>query len=311
MYTHAKFDAKFENNILSHLSDSWNNRVAVRRERLNLQQYYDPSIPDFPITMVPFWDDLEFRSVSEKEKIRVLVGAWISYNEKTIYIEDRIINPLCALLMVDDLPGVSDPTIKQVLAQTMVDEQFHILMCLEVCNCARLRHNMQDFRMLEPLLGQRVKVALAGARNARDYALIRMAYGTVAEMTINAYLKQLSTDETIQPLNRLNTDLHRKDEGAHAAIFAEVVRSVYRNLPVDEQICFNTYIVRALTDFVEMDLTFWKSILDYLAIPGRLTIIEQLASSNAGVRTDRDYTAFLKLLDDLGIRHEVDFAFKY
>lgn len=309
MYTHVRFDADLEHNVLTHLTKSWNNRVAVRRDRLDFQEYYDPSLPDFPISMVPFWNDSAFQSVSEKDKIRVLAGAWIGYNEKTMYIEDRIINPLCSLLLADDLPGVSDPVVKQAIAQTLVDEQFHILMCLEVCNYARLRHSMQDFRMLESLLGQRVNAALASAKDKWDYALIRMAYGTVAEMTINVYLKQLSIDETIQPLNRLNTDLHRKDEGAHAAIFAEVARSVYRGLPTADQMCFKTYIVRALNDFVEMDISFWISILDYLSLPGKDTIIELLTSHSTGMRVERDYTAFVKLLDDLGISDEVDLVY--
>lgn len=310
MYTHVSPTPAFESDLLKRLASSWSNRVAVRRDRLDLDQYYDPTIPDFPIEMVPFWNDPEFQSVTDVDKYKVLACAWISYNEKTIYIEDKVINPLCALLLANGLPGVDSSETKQVLAQTLVDEQFHILMCLEVCDCARKRHKLENFEVAEPLLGLRVNQALAKAEDEQHAALIRMAYGTVAEMTINAFLKQLSEDKSIQPVNRLNTDLHRRDEASHAAIFGEVARGVYQALPESDQHRLKRCIVQALNDFVELDLGFWRAILDHLAIPGRESILQRLEESSASKRAPRDYTLFIRLLDELGIKEETHFLFE-
>lgn len=160
----------------------------------------------------------------------MLAGGWIMYNEKTIYIEDEVINPACRILLRGELPGVSDSHVKEVIAQTLVDEQFHILMCLEVCNSARERHTLQSLKLPKPRLIERVEQAIHDASTHEEVALVKMAYALVAEMTINIYLKALSDDTTIQPLNRINTDMHRRDEAAHSTIFRELGISIYRGL---------------------------------------------------------------------------------
>src|SRR5689334_12906192 len=99
MYTTIRNDAEFARSVLEKIGSSWNNRVAVRKERLDLGQYYDARIPDFPVSMVPFWDDEEFAKLDDEAKLRFLAAAWVAYNEKAIYLEDEIVQPLCALLL--------------------------------------------------------------------------------------------------------------------------------------------------------------------------------------------------------------------
>ncbi len=309
MYSDTQITLASESKLLLTLADNWKNRAAVRKERLDLRPYYDTSLPDFPIDMVPFWNFSEFEEIPESDKLKVLAAAWISYNEKTIYIEDRVINPLCTLLLKNGLPGVDDVHTKQVLAQTLVDEQFHILMCLEVCSCARKQHHLQDFVVNEPLLGKSLSDALQKTKDDNEYNLVTMAYGTVAEMTINAFLKQLSEDKTIQPINRLNTELHRRDEASHAAIFGEITRSVYSELTENDREKFKQYITRALSDFVELDLSFWSTILDYLNIKNKKLILEKLEGMSTQKRASRDYSAFIRMLEDISIKEETNFIF--
>lgn len=309
MYSDTHKDV--ESKLLSTLSHNWNNRAAVRKERLNLDDYYDTKAPDFPIDMVPFWNFLDFEILPESDKRRVLAAAWVSYNEKTIYIEDQIITPLCALLLQNELDGVSNPITKQIIAQTLVDEQFHILMCLEVCQCARKQHQLQDFIVTEPLLGQRFSKHLAQVKDKKSYNLLRMAYATVAEMTINAFLKRISEDHSIQALNRLNTDLHRKDEASHAAIFSEITRSVYAKLCVSTQEQFKQYLLLALTDFVEPDFSFWDNILTYLNINTKDKILEQLKNTTTPKKNARDYSVFIRMLEQLGLKDELAAVFDF
>lgn len=299
-----------ESEILARLTESWNQRVAVRKERLDLNDYYDTTAPDFPPSMVPFWDDPRFQAIDEADKRRVLAGAWINYNEKTIFVEDKVINPMCSLLLRDALPGVGDTVSKKAIAQTQVDEQFHILMCLEVCECARRQHRLQDLHIPTPLLEQRMKTTLSKADNEREFALIRMAYATVAEMTINVFLKRLSQDRSIQPLNRLNTELHRQDEASHAAIFGEIGRAVYERLSAGQQAIFRAHLMRAIDDFVELDVGFWRAILDYLAIPERESILQDMASKSRTKHSLRDYSALVKLLQQIGIHEGSSFVFR-
>ncbi|WP_277809915.1 diiron oxygenase [Chromohalobacter canadensis] len=299
-----------ENEILARLTESWNQRVAVRKARLDLNDYYDTTAPDFPPSMVPFWNDPRFQAIDETKKRRVLAGAWINYNEKTICVEDKVINPMCSLLLRDALPGVGDSVTKKAIAQTQVDEQFHILMCLEVCDCARRQHQLHDLHIPTPLLEQRMETALSKADNEREFALIRMAYATVAEMTINVFLKRLSQDRGIQPLNRLNTELHRQDEASHAAIFGEIARAVYERLGTGQQAIFRAHLMRAIDDFIELDVGFWRAILDYLAIPERESILQDMASKSRTNRSLRDYSALVKLLRQIGIHEGSSFVFQ-
>lgn len=308
MYTNSIGDTALNKAIVQKLKSSWNSRVAVRKQRLDLAQFYNPTIPDFPIHMVQFWDDEAFKSVDERTRLRLLAGAWIMYNEKTIYIEDKIINPACQLLLRAELPGVCDPDVKEVIAQTLVDEQFHILMCLEVCNSARERHQLHDLTIATPLLIERTDSVTREAEVRGEVALARMAYALVAEMTINTYLKTLSADTSIQPLNRINTDMHRQDEVAHSTLFKELGTSVYRSLNSHQAQIFKEYIRRALNDFTEPDNSGWATILKYLQIPQAAQIIICLEEKTKGTRLPRNYSAFKDLLDELNLTEEISVA---
>ena len=309
MYTTAIRDADFERNVIDRIAASWNYRVAVRGERLDLSQYYDASIPDFPTRMVPVWTAPEMQALPRPEQLRFLAAAWIGYNEKAIYLEDEIVQPLCSLLLKGRLPGLGDPLAKQVIAQVQVDEQFHILMCLEICNSARERHDLHAYRMPEPVIGRHMKARIAAAADEQEIIMIRLAYAAVAEMSINAYLNEVATDQTIQPLNRINTDMHRRDEAAHNTIFRQIVGSVYRGLTEDEQARFRPILEAALKDYTEPDVEFWNSLLVFFDIEGRERIVEELVASLRSRPQRRDYTGILDLFEALDIADKVDFPF--
>jgi hypothetical protein len=309
MYTTAKNDSDLERGVMERIGKSWDTRVAVRKERLDLSDYCDPSLPDFPISMVPFWDDEDFAKLDQKAKLRFLAAAWVAYNEKAIYLEDEVINPLCSLLLKGAMPGANDPQVKQVIAQILVDEQFHILMCLDICNNARERHAIEDYVVPVPALGVKLKKSLAEAADDKEYAIIRLAYGSVAEMSINAYLNYVANDTTIQPLNRINTDMHRRDESVHGQAFRQITASIYRRLDDEGKRSFRHHIKDALDDYTSPDITSWASILDYIELPGREKIMAKLEAETRGKRLTRDYTVLEGLFDDLGIKEEVGFGF--
>jgi alpha-N-dichloroacetyl-p-aminophenylserinol N-oxygenase len=302
MYSTTRHDAALERQVIERIGTSWNTRVAVRQDRLDLTQYYDPSIPDFPTTMVPFWNEPEFAALDQAVKLRFLAAAWIAYNEKAIYLEDEIVQPLCSLLLKNRLPGVSDPQVKQVLAQVQVDEQFHILMCLDICNNARERHDLFGYEMPEPLLGVRLKQTLAETPDAYEATILRLAYASVAEMSINAYLNQVASDQSIQPLNRINTDMHRRDESAHSMAFRQIVGSCFRALDARGQDLFRRHISDALDIFTTPDHGSWASILAFLDIPGRDALLARLDAATRSKRLSRDYTVLSSLFDEIGLK---------
>jgi hypothetical protein len=310
MYSTISNDAALTRDVLAALGKSWDQRVAVRKERLDLGQYYDPSIPDFPTSLVPFWSDALFVDLDEAVKRRVLAAAWIAYNEKAIYLEEAVVQPACGILFRGELPGVGDPRIKQVIAQIQVDEQFHILMCLDICHLARLRHQLQDYVFPEPLLGVKLKQLVDSAASIDDARIARLAYACVAEMSINAYLDVVATDMTIQPLHRINTEMHRRDEAAHGIGFSEIIGSVYRRMSDPQQMRFCDHVGRALHDFTTPDLSHWASILGHLQIPGRDEILRRHEHSTRGLVLKRDYTTLRRLFDELGNTDAIAFDFQ-
>jgi alpha-N-dichloroacetyl-p-aminophenylserinol N-oxygenase len=310
MYSNVTTDVELTRNVLASLAKSWDQRVAVRKERLDLSQYYDASIPDFPTSLVPFWTDEDFVGLSQDIKWRLLATAWIAYNEKAIYLEEAIVQPACGILFRGELPGVGSARIKQVIAQIQVDEQFHILMCLDICHVARLRHALLDYVFPEPALGVRLKELVRSATSTDNGRIAQLAYASVAEMSINAYLDAVAFDMTIQPLHRINTDMHRKDEAAHGIGFSEIVGSVYRRMSADQQHSFRDYIGQALHDFTTPDLAYWASILEHLQIPHRQEILRRQESSTRGMVLKRDYTTLRRLFDELGTTDDIAFNFQ-
>ncbi|GGE88445.1 MULTISPECIES: diiron oxygenase [Stappia] len=310
MYTNISEDSALVRNALATLGKSWDERVAVRKERLDLTQYYDPSIPDFPVSLVPFWDDEDFANLDPDFKLRFLAVAWLAYNEKAIYLEEAIVQPACALLFRNELPGVGAAQTKQVIAQIQVDEQFHILMCLDICRVSRLRHGLEDYTMPEPALGTHLKELVRNAADADDARIAQVAYASVAEMSINAYLNEVAGDMTIQPLNRINTDMHRQDEAAHGIGFSEIVGSVYRRMSTVQRDRFRAYIGVALRDFTKPDETYWASMLDYLDVPNRDAILQRHANTTRGLVLKRNYTTIRRLFDELEITDAIDFDFQ-
>jgi hypothetical protein len=299
--------------VMARMAESWSDRVAVRKQRLDLSQYYDAKIPDFPLELVPFERDAEFRGVfdaaSDQARLRFLAATWVAYNERVIFIEDDIVQPFCSLLRKNLLPGVNDDLVQQVIVQSQVDEQFHTLMCLEVCSSARDRHRLADYVLPPPLLGLRMAEQLDATDDGFEHALIRMAYATISETTIHDYLRRLSSAMSIQPLNRIHTEMHRRDEAAHGAIFLEIARSVYRNLDAGQERRFLKFFTRALHDSVEIDMSFWSSTLPYLQARDWRPFVARLGRDLSRKRIGRDYAALLQLLDDLGVRDKIEFSF--
>ncbi|MBA2674979.1 diiron oxygenase [Ramlibacter sp.] len=299
--------------LMEAFSRSWSDRVAVRKERLDLTQYYDKSIPDFPIEIIPFARDPEFTGVVEQAgteaRLRYLAATWIAYNERVIFVEDDLVQPLCGLLRKHALPGVLDARVQEVVAQVQVDEQFHTLMCLEVCNSARERHQLHGYVLPEPLLARRMKARLAAHGTPHDHALIRMAYAAISEATIHEYLRLLSSNETIQPVNRMHTEMHRRDESAHGPVFIELTRSVFRGLDAGAQGRFLVFFTDALRDSTEIDIGFWASTLPYLQQRDWNPFVDRITQELSGKRIRRDYGVLVPLLDDLGIRDKIEFSF--
>ncbi|MCM2496147.1 diiron oxygenase [Burkholderia glumae] len=292
------------------LANSWANRVAVRTSSFEASNYYDISLPDYPPDLVPFRHVPAYAALDEAIQRRILAGAWIAYNEKTIGVETFIVAPACQLLLRGAFDGVNSGAIKRVIAQTQVDEQFHILMCMEACLLTRQMHGLQGLVIPVGAVVKELEVDMARAPGGRPGELIQLAYAVVAEVTINAYLDLLADDTTIQPFNRETTALHRKDEYSHRKIFADLTPQIVAHLSSEERSLFLQSLARGLEAFVKIDFNSWRSILTFLGVADAGDILLACLAGNPSSRIVRDYTGFRRLLAEMGVEErEVAFEF--
>jgi len=312
MFTHTSTNNTDKNSVTNILANSWENRVAVKKEALDLSKYYDSNLPDYPLDLVPFRNDPRFIQLDEKTKQRILSGAWICYNEKTIAVENHIITPACSLLLRGKFDGLDNVETKRVVAQTLVDEEFHILMCLEACMISREMHDMESFISPKPVVVSLLEELLKNENNDEYKDIILFGFSTVAEITINAYLGLLSQNKTIQPINTETTYRHFMDEASHNKFFMDSSKIVYNNFDDNKKKQFIFALENGLKSFVQVDLSTWVEILKYVGFTSdeSNSIVNDSKNTPLGTRLVRDYTSIKNLLNSLQINLN-DFNFDF
>ncbi|MEV7866602.1 diiron oxygenase [Streptomyces sp. NPDC088124] len=294
----------YERDLLAQLTLRWGKRVAVKKDELDLDGHFDAALPDFPEHLVPVLGLPGADRLDRDARERILSASWIAYNAKTAAIEDEIILPACRLMLRERIPVRRDDVAVDALHQTIIDEHYHILMCHNAVGVTRRRRGLEDVRFApggwSVVQGRdAVRAGLSGF----DRDIVDIAFSLAAETTISGFLSALSTAQEIQPMNRITTDLHRRDESGHAVVFRELCGSLYRNLDGGQQRMFREALVTGLTAFRSADLEPWVAV----AAQGGFEIDTGRLSAWAASRPApaRDTGPLQLLLDDLGISHDL------
>ncbi|MCQ8830864.1 AurF N-oxygenase family protein [Streptomyces malaysiensis] len=302
--TAAREEPKYERDLLVQLTRRWGKRVAVKKDELDLDGHFDAALPDFPEHLVPVLALPGADRLDRDARERILSAAWISYNAKTAAIEDEIILPACRLMLQERIPVRRDDVAVDALHQTIIDEHYHILMCHNAVGVTRRRRGLEDVRFAPGVWSvvrglEAVRVGLSGF----DRDIVDIAFSLAAETTISGFLSTLATAQEIQPMNRITTDLHRRDESGHAVVFRELCGSLYRNLDGAQREMFREALVTGLTAFRSADLDPWVTV----AAQGGFEIDTDQLSEWAASRPApaRDTGPLQLLLDDLGISHDL------
>ncbi|MEU3520591.1 diiron oxygenase [Streptomyces sp. NPDC006654] len=302
--TAAREEPAYERDLLVQLTRRWGKRVAVKKDELDLDGHFDTALPDFPEHLVPVLFLPGVHRLDREARERILSAAWISYNAKTAAIEDEIILPACRLMLQERIPVRRDDVAVDALHQTIIDEHYHILMCHNAVGVTRRRRDLADLRFAPDVWSvvqgrDAVRAGLSGF----DRDIVDIAFSLAAETTISGFLSALATAQEIQPMNRITTDLHRRDEGGHAVVFRELCGSLYRNLDGAQQRMFREALVDGLTAFRSADLEPWVTV----AAQGGLEIDTGQLREWAASRPvpARDTGPLQLLLDDLGIGHDL------
>jgi len=291
---------EFERDLLAQLVARWGQRAVVKKGELDLDGHYDPDLPDFPGHLVPALELPGAESLDDEALRQVLAAAWICYNAKTAAVEDKVVLPACRLMLEPRIPVRHDQSAAAALQQTIIDEHYHILMCENAVGVTRRRRGLQelDFDPHGWAVVRGLEECLTGlAGPARDLAQI--GFALAAETTISGYLSALATALDIQPMNRITTDLHRRDESGHAVIFRELACSLYIGLgPADREL-FRNALATGLAAFYAPDFDPWVLVARAGGFEIEAGQLAELAAAKPVPA--RDTGTLQSLLRDLGI----------
>ncbi|WP_306205410.1 diiron oxygenase [Actinoplanes sp. RD1] len=293
-------EPEYERDLLLQLTRRWGRKVAVKKDELDLDGHFDERLPDFPEHLVPVLSLPGADRLDRDARDRILSAAWIAYNAKTAAIEDEIILPACRLMLQERIPVRRDDIAVAALHQTIIDEHYHILMCHNAVGVTRRRRDLGDVRFAPDIWSVvRGRSAARAGLSGFDRDIVDIAFSLAAETTISGFLSTLSTARTIQPMNRITTDLHRRDESGHAVVFRELCGSLYRSLDPAQQEMFRDALVSGLAAFRAADLDSWVAV----AAQGGFEIGADQLRDWAATRPApaRDTGPLQLLLGDLGI----------
>lgn len=302
-------DVVVENAIISRLAGNWHRRATVKREEPALDELFDSERPDYPVRILPFRDHPLWEGLAEEQRSRILSWAWVAYNRHTVMAEQRVANPAFALVMEGEYPGLGGPDLTTALAQAMVDEQYHTLMHINASELTRrhrrlalpdhalpLSHTARTHERLREQCSQRW-----------ERSLTTLAFATVSEISINAYLDLIAEDTEIQVVNSTTANLHNRDEHCHAAISDELAKVVYEILPLAQQRFFLDMLLAGLEAFTATDYATWERIFELERIADADAMLQEVQGDPSVSRIVRDYSGLYGLLRDMDVLDQVEF----
>jgi hypothetical protein len=296
--------------VVKMLNQGWPKRATVcAMAEIPSEAHFDPARPDYPTRMVPFLSHPKFQRLDEAVKSDVLTWGWMGYNERTITAEDSVVNPALHYIATQ-LLGRRDWTFHEAIRQTLVDEHYHSLMHMRAMESTRsLRGLTRDLTLPKSVTYRRLLALQAELTEPWQRSLAAVAFATVAEISVNAFLDILADDETIQPAHRAIAQMHNRDEYAHSKVLGEISKVLYDGFDAQRRAFFVKALPEALHAFVAQDFSMWEAILTQLEVPDAHEIIaDSRSASNAGVIM-RDYSGLRRFAEEAGFLGDMEFDF--
>ncbi|MGW5322655.1 AurF N-oxygenase family protein [Rhodococcus pyridinivorans] len=297
-----------ESAVIAGLTRSWPRRAAVKKPEVDLDALFEADRADYPEQMLPFAEHPRYLALDEQQQARLRAWAWIAYNKSVVDIEQHVVNPGFALITEDAFGiGPSDTVVTGVL-QAMVDEQYHTLMHQQANVLTRRRRGWAlKESVLPPCPTVREhRAAVAHAETPRDAALVQLAFTTVAETSISAYLALLTTDSELQPVNRATVAVHRRDELCHASLAGELLTAVLTELDDTDRVRLLDALGTAVAAFTGSDTSTWAAIIAHENIPGGDELVADTIAVTEGRPVVQDCSAIRRLCAGLELGEELD-----
>lgn len=260
--------------LLSRLATSWHKRARVRAQ-VDVDLLYDTEKEDFLDHLLPFADHPLYQAATPELRSTILSCGWLLYNAKTITIETDIVNPVCVNLLNEKFPGVNGFLLKKLITETMVDESYHVHLCVYANEMTKQHRNI-SVRL--PVLSFIKKMQIEQANYAKKWQqdLIQLATAITSEIYITDYLELIHDDKTdLQPLNQLIVKTHRSDELVHGKIFDHLARLIFHHLSKREKAFFMTIMDKPIQWLMDLEWESWLVILTQIGFNNAYRMIEE------------------------------------
>jgi hypothetical protein len=297
----GKDDLQRDHDRIERLEDSWTSRACVRKPPLDLTLDYDPKKPDFLAELLPFHDHPIYQKAPEEYKQAVLSCGWIAYNEKTVAIESKIVSPACMHLIDGEVSGFPRHRHRSAVAQALTDEAFHILLVVQATGVTRQQRQLHDLRLPAFDLVNRMQQHQEKHPEEWKKILIQLATAVVSEVMVSEYLSRLSNAFDIQPLNRLTTEIHRRDESAHNGLFKSLGAVIYHGLNAREREFFVGALSQPSLWFASPELDVWEAMLKQINFPDAERMIADCRAQRRSKDIHLDLSTLETLFADLGV----------
>jgi hypothetical protein len=284
-------------------AETWATRAAVKKN--GAQEFiYDSRLPDFLPELLPFQNHPDFINAPEPFRAAALSCAWLAYNEKTVAIESKIVGPACVHL-IDGNVDLDAQNVREPVAQALVDESYHILMVVKASELTRKLRGLTQLRLPQFQIVTSLLHARAAHSEQWKKTLVQLATAVVAEILVSDYLSLISRAMAIQPLNRITTEMHRRDEATHNGLFKCLGSMIYHSLRPHER----EFFVRALAEpsgwFADPELDVWQSVLSQIEFPNAERIIRDCRVNHKDREVHLDLSTLEVLFADFGVDEKI------
>ena len=297
--TEMQLHVKQEQNLFQRLTNNWKYRAQVKKDELDETLLLDDDKDDFIVELLPFKDHRYFIEASDEMCRQILTCGWLAYNEKTVDIETKIITPACMRIIYGEISGLQDSMSSYIASQTLVDEAYHILLVNRASQLTRERRGLHSIAIPESALITKMRNCKQQYSEEWQHIIIEIVTAIVSEVFISDYLRLLSNETTIQPLNRLIVDIHRRDELAHSSIFKNITKCIYASLDTEKRKFFMEMLPKPVHWFANLELDVWDAMLRQIGFPHAHELIHDCKSINEQNLMKLDYSALIALAEEL------------
>jgi hypothetical protein len=300
-----------ENAIVARLSRNWQKRATVKRGDPALEEFFDPHRLDYSPAMTPFALHPECPDIESEAMRKALFLGALAFHRHTMVIEQMIVEPTFSKVLHGSTLGEGSPEFARAVLQVAVDEQYHTLMHFNAADVLRQGRPWGFTGAELPLPGlieqHRARRELQSGERQRD--LVDLAFTTVVEVSIDAYLTLVARDREIQPINSSTAAMHLRDEICHASISDELAKHVFVGLGPSEQDFFMREMFYATEQFSIQDFTTWQKIVDLAGLHDGSRLLAESQEIPQARHLVRDNSGVHKLWTELnelaGQRYEL------